>query len=89
MRSLFAGVVCGLAVKPDPCDTRSVNVSPGYAIECCGNDILVSCPETVDIIDLEQGETVTIDTAQSKLSPRTSTTRSLRLSEMVTSGCIA
>jgi hypothetical protein len=47
-----AGVVCGLGVKPDPCDTRSVVVSPGYAIECCGNDILVSCPETVDIIDL-------------------------------------
>ena len=47
-----AGVVCGLTVKPDPCDTRSVIVSPGYAIECCGNDILVSCPETIDIIDL-------------------------------------
>jgi hypothetical protein len=52
-REVFgAGVVCGLTVKPDPCDTRSVLVSPGYAIECCGNDILVSCPETVDIIDL-------------------------------------
>jgi hypothetical protein len=52
-REVFgAGVVCGLTVKPDPCDTRSVIVSPGYAIECCGNDILVSCAETVDIIDL-------------------------------------
>ena len=47
-----AGVVCGLDVKPDPCDARSVIVSPGYAIECCGNDILVSCPERVDIIEL-------------------------------------
>jgi hypothetical protein len=46
------GVVCGLAVKQDVCDPRSVIVSPGYAIDCCGNDILVSCPETVDIIDL-------------------------------------
>lgn len=52
-REIFgAGVVCGLGVKPDPCDSRSVIVGPGYAIECCGNDILVSCPETVDIIDL-------------------------------------
>jgi len=46
------GVVCGLEVKQDVCDPRSVIVSPGYAIDCCGNDILVSCPETVDIIDL-------------------------------------
>src|SRR5947207_7381521 len=52
-REIFgAGVVCGLGVKPDPCDPRSVTVSPGYAIECCGNDMLVSCPDTVDIIDL-------------------------------------
>ena len=47
-----AGVVCGLDVKEDPCNPRAVVVSPGYAIECCGNDILVSCPETLDIIDL-------------------------------------
>jgi hypothetical protein len=47
-----AGVVCGLDVTPDRCDPRVVVVSPGYAIECCGNDILVTCPEVVDIIDL-------------------------------------
>ena len=49
-------IVCGLTVKPDPCDTRSVIVSPGYAIECCGNDILVSCPETIDIILIDRPE---------------------------------
>jgi hypothetical protein len=47
-----AGVVCGLEVRCHPCDTGKVSVSPGYAIECCGNDILVSCPEEVDIIAL-------------------------------------
>ena len=47
-----AGVVCGLDVTCHRCDARKVEVSPGYAIECCGNDILVSCPEEVDIIDL-------------------------------------
>jgi hypothetical protein len=47
-----AGVVCGLEVTCHPCDTGKVSVSPGYAIECCGNDILVSCPEEVDVIAL-------------------------------------
>ena len=47
-----AGVVCGLDVTCHPCDPGKVQVSPGYAIECCGNDILVSCPEDVDVISL-------------------------------------
>jgi hypothetical protein len=47
-----AGVVDGLDVTCHPCDAGKVNVSPGYAIECCGNDILVSCQEEVDIIAL-------------------------------------
>jgi hypothetical protein len=47
-----AGVVCGLEVTCSPCDTGKVEVSPGYAIEGCGNDIVVSCPEQVDILAL-------------------------------------
>jgi hypothetical protein len=47
-----AGVVCGLDVTCHPCDPGKVQVGPGYAIECCGNDILVSCPEEVDVIAL-------------------------------------
>lgn len=47
-----AGVVCGLEVTCHPCASRKVVVDPGYAIECCGNDILVACREEVDIIDL-------------------------------------
>lgn len=47
-----AGVVCGLDVTPDRCDPAVVVVSPGYAIECCGNDILVSCAEEVNVLDL-------------------------------------
>jgi hypothetical protein len=49
---LGAGVVCGLDVACHPCERDSVRVAPGYAIECCGNDIYVSCPEDVDVIDL-------------------------------------
>jgi hypothetical protein len=49
-RYLFGpGVVCGLKVKPDPCKCGQVIVEPGYALDCCGNDIAVSCPQTLDI----------------------------------------
>lgn len=50
--TLGAGVVCGLDVTCHPCEPGKVQVSPGYAIECCGNDILVSCPEDVDVLEL-------------------------------------
>ena len=52
-RSVFgAGVVCGLEVGCDRCESGSVAVSPGYALDCCGNDIVVDCPEEVDVIAL-------------------------------------
>ncbi len=35
------GVVCGLAVRCDPCDECAVTVEPGHAIDCCGNDIVL------------------------------------------------
>jgi hypothetical protein len=49
-RMLFGpGVVCGLEVACDPCGAGKVMVRPGYALDCCGNDIVVGCPEQVDI----------------------------------------
>jgi hypothetical protein len=49
-RYLFGdGVVCGLQLTCDPCGSGLVRVSPGYAIDCCGNDIVVQCPQTLDI----------------------------------------
>ncbi|MBO0870675.1 MAG: hypothetical protein J2P15_19130, partial [Micromonosporaceae bacterium] len=43
------GVVCGLEVVCDPCGGGKVTVRPGYALDCCGNDIVLDCPESVDV----------------------------------------
>jgi hypothetical protein len=52
-RSVFgAGVVCGLDVTCDPCEPGAVTVTPGYAIDCCGNDIVVDCLERIDVLAL-------------------------------------
>jgi hypothetical protein len=40
------GVVCGMRVECDPKSASQVLVTPGYAIGCCGEDI-VACAETV------------------------------------------
>jgi hypothetical protein len=49
-RYLFGdGVVCGLNVTCAPCESGHVTVNPGYALDCCGNDIVVSCPQDLDI----------------------------------------
>jgi hypothetical protein len=53
-RHLFgAGVVCGMVVTCAPCDER-VNVSAGYALSPCGEDIVVCKPDSVDICALIQ-----------------------------------
>ncbi len=52
-RHLFgSGVVCGLEVKCAPCDSGFVNVSPGYALSPCGEDIVVCKSDQVDICAL-------------------------------------
>jgi hypothetical protein len=49
-RSFFGeGVVCGLAVTCDPCGGGKVTVQPGHALDCCGNDILLTCAQSLDI----------------------------------------
>jgi hypothetical protein len=45
------GVVCGLEVTCSPC-ANTISVSDGYAIDTCGNDIIVCSPDTVDICKL-------------------------------------
>ena len=47
------GVVCGLLVVPaqEPGRPWAVQVCPGYAIGCCGEEIEVRSPTTVDIRD--------------------------------------
>lgn len=49
-RHLFGtGVVCGLEVLCDPCGGGHVAVQPGYALDCCGNDISLDCRISLDI----------------------------------------
>jgi hypothetical protein len=45
------GVVCGLEVTCSPC-ANTIGVSAGYAIDPCGNDVIVCSPDTVDICKL-------------------------------------
>jgi hypothetical protein len=46
------GVVCGLEVACHPCGGGKVLVASGYAIDCCGNDIVVPCREELDILEM-------------------------------------
>src|SRR5882762_441090 len=49
-RHLFgAGVVCGLEVTCHPCGEGRVIVHPGYALDCCGNDLTLACARPLDI----------------------------------------
>ncbi|MEV6639223.1 hypothetical protein [Amycolatopsis sp. NPDC051371] len=43
------GVVCGLEVTCDSCAGGTLSVHPGHALDCCGNDIVLSCTEKVDV----------------------------------------
>jgi hypothetical protein len=43
------GVVCGLSVHCDPKRDNHVIVTPGYALDCCGDDIVVSQETAVDL----------------------------------------
>ncbi|MEH1867446.1 MAG: hypothetical protein V7K69_20885 [Nostoc sp.] len=45
------GVACGLAVRCDPCCDGSVIIEAGYAIDCCGNDIVVCQEASFNVLD--------------------------------------
>src|SRR6266545_43894 len=47
-----SGVVCGLEVVCSCAHPGSVLVRAGYAIDCCGNDVVVACDQLVDINEL-------------------------------------
>ena len=42
-RALGEGVVWGLKLGWNR-DRRAFTLSPGYALDCCGNDLVVECP---------------------------------------------
>ena len=42
------GVVCGLLVECGPCEGQVV-VDPGYALDCCGNDLVLTCKQILDL----------------------------------------
>src|SRR5512136_626202 len=51
------GVVCGLEVrcnsKPaDPKLAGTITVGPGYAVSCCGDDIIVCADKTLDLTQI-------------------------------------
>jgi hypothetical protein len=64
------GVVCGLEVACSPC-ANTLSVSAGYAIDPCGNDIIVCSPDTVDICTLIKACT---PTTQANCAPYKDTT---------------
>jgi hypothetical protein len=43
------GVVCGLEVRCDPRKPSAVEIGTGYAVNCCGSDIVVCKPVVVDL----------------------------------------
>jgi hypothetical protein len=43
------GVVCGLEARCDPQHSDKVIVGPGYAVDCCGDDIVVCQDAAVDL----------------------------------------
>ncbi|BBH69373.1 hypothetical protein ACTI_60580 [Actinoplanes sp. OR16] len=47
-----AGVVCGLDVVCDPCGNGGIGVRPGYALDCCGHDIVVESAARLDVAAL-------------------------------------
>jgi hypothetical protein len=46
------GVVCGLEVTRDPQNPAGVQLAPGYAIDCCGNDIVACEPSSYSLAKL-------------------------------------
>lgn len=44
-----AGVACGLQVSCHPCGGSTVTVHPGYALDCCGDDVVVECAVSLDL----------------------------------------
>lgn len=50
-RALGEGVVWGLRLGVD-IERQRLSLSPGYALDCCGNDLVVECPVETTVADL-------------------------------------
>lgn len=50
-RALGTGVVWGLRLELDV-KTQTYRLGPGYALDCCGNDLVVECPITISQSEL-------------------------------------
>ena len=44
------GVVCGLRMRCEPNCNGHILIGDGYAIDCCGNDLVVCSPRNYDVI---------------------------------------
>lgn len=55
------GVVCGLDVRCDPRNASVVEIGEGYAVSCCGSDIVVCSPAVVDLSGACRPETSPCD----------------------------
>ncbi len=53
-RALGEGVVWGLRLDWKGDKKRSFSLSPGYALDCCGNDLIVECPIEISEAQLWQ-----------------------------------
>lgn len=50
------GVVCGLDVRCDPAHPLGVLVGPGYAVTCCGEDVVVCANASLDLSGAAAGD---------------------------------
>lgn len=65
-----SGVVCGLAVRCGKCD-GTIIVEPGYAIDCCGNDIVLCDGAEFDVVEyLEACRRAVDPDCHSKIPPQ-------------------
>jgi hypothetical protein len=67
------GIVCGLEITLDPCDSMSLCISAGYAIDCCGRDLVVCDPICLSLSSQYCSEAKDpCSTLQTAASPETS-----------------
>src|SRR5678815_2997040 len=50
-RALGTGIVWGLKVAATD-DFVKLQLTPGYALDCCGNDLIVECPLEVTVREI-------------------------------------
>jgi hypothetical protein len=69
------GVVCGLHLRADPENPSGILLEPGYALDCCGNDILVCANSPIDLTgSLPQAGCDDVGASQAPVSTKTGRT---------------